>query len=118
MKRSKYGNKRTSIGSRTYDSGAEARRGAMLQLMEKSGNISDLQFQVTFKLSEAEVTYRADYTYMENGRLVAEDMKGVRTERFRLIVKLWRVYGPCLLRVTSWKHNRLCVVQEVMGRQA
>ena len=87
--------------ARSFDSKGEADRAAHLRLLERAGEISGLQFQVTFRLTDAEIGYRADYVYVERGRTVAEDFKGVETERFKIICRLWAHYGPCLLRVTA-----------------
>lgn len=113
-RRSKFGAKRTTIGARTYDSAGEAYRAGQLALLERAGEISDLQHQVTFKLTDAAITYRADFTYTERGRMVAEDFKGVETERFRIIKKLWAHYGPCLLRITKRKGAKVVTAQEIM----
>lgn len=115
---SKYGAKRTTIGARTFDSKGEAYRASQLAILERAGKLSDLQHQVTFRLTDAAIGYRADFTYQENGRLVAEDFKGVETERFRMIKKLWAHYGPCLLRITKRKGARVSVVQEIPGGKA
>lgn len=115
---SKFGAKRTTIGARTYDSVGEAYRAGQLAILQRAGEISDLQHQVTFRLTAAEITYRADFTYQERGRMVAEDFKGVETERFRIIKKLWQHYGPCLLRITKRKGTRVLTVQEIMPTNA
>ena len=115
----KYGAIRTRDAfcrNRWFDSKGEADRGADLRLLERAGEISELQFQVTFHLTEARVSYRADFVYREKGRIVAEDFKGVETDRFRLIRQLWRVYGPCLLRVTKRRRKGFAVVEEIMPR--
>lgn len=106
---------------RSFDSQGEADRAACLRILQRAGEISNLQFQVTFHLTDAAVPYRADFVYIEYGRMVAEDFKGVETERFRLICRLWRHYGPCLLRVTKRWRRGFRVVKEIpppasMGR--
>lgn len=99
--------------SRSFDSQGEAARAAMLRLLERAGEISCLQFQVTYHLTDAQISYRADFVYVEKGRTVAEDFKGVETDRFKIICRLWRFYGPCLLRVTKrWKKG-FRIVQEI-----
>lgn len=118
QRRSKFGALRTTIGARTFDSKGEAYRAGQLALLERAGEISDLQHQVTFRLTDAEITYRADFTYQEKGRMVAEDFKGVETERFRIIKKLWQHYGPCLLRITKRRGTRVLTVQEIMPKNA
>ena len=112
----KYGAIRTRDpldAARSFDSQGEAARANCLRLLQRGGEISDLQFQVTFRLTEAGIGYRADFVYVEKGRTVAEDFKGVETERFRLICRLWRFYGPCLLRVTKRHRGGFRVAQEI-----
>jgi hypothetical protein len=96
---SKYGNRKVTRNGITYDSVKEANRHAVLKLLERSGKISDLQRQVKFellpaqrneagKLLERAVSYVADFTYMENGKLVVEDSKGFRTPEYKLKKKM------------------------------
>ena len=69
-----------------FDSRKEAGRWAELQLMEKAGVISGLARQVPIGLegrdgpiltaTGRQMTYRADFTYEENGERVVEDAKG------------------------------------------
>ncbi len=113
----KYGAVRTRDPldvSRSFDSQGEAARANVLRLLQRVGEISNLQFQVTFHLTEARIGYRADFVYTEKGRMVAEDFKGVETERFQIICRLWKYYGPCLLRVTKRnKRGVFRVTQEI-----
>ena len=113
MRGNKFGAKRTMLAGRSFDSRAEALRGQQLLLLERAGEISGLRFQYTFRLTEAEITYRADFIYIEKGRLIAEDVKGVMTDRFRLVCKLWQVYGPCALRITKRKGERFLLAREI-----
>lgn len=72
-----------------FDSQREANRYSELALLQRSGEISDLQFQVRFDLipsqkksdgkTERGIYYVADFTYRNhNGDLVVEDAKGYR----------------------------------------
>ena len=82
----KYRARRTysNVCQRYFDSKAEAHRAEELMLAQKLGGISDLQFQVKFVLSEKpKVTIKLDFYYVENGRTVYEDVKGVLTRDFR-----------------------------------
>lgn len=83
--RRKYGN--TPIGS--FPSRKEAARFSELQLLERAGEISGLQRQVTFELPGG-IRYIADFVYEERGKRIAEDSKGVQTAVFRLKAKLFR----------------------------
>ena len=89
----KYGARRTysALCGRTFDSKLEARRGEELELLQKAGEISGLEFQVKFQLTSngirPKVTYTADFKYKElTGlrRIIHEDSKGVLTEATRV----------------------------------
>lgn len=86
---SKYG----AVRSGVYASKREARRAGELTLMEKCGLISDLEQQVKFELvpkqaGERAVTYTADFRYRENGQIVVEDSKGMKTQQYVIRRKL------------------------------
>lgn len=103
----KYHNKKvTTADGITHDSYREAHRWMELKLLEKAGVITDLQRQVKFllipaqkevvrvgkkmkeKVVERECAYIADFTYQENGNLVVEDTKGVRTKDYKIKRKM------------------------------
>lgn len=92
-----------------HDSRKEAVRWNELKLLEMAGEITELKRQVKFvlipnqyepvasgkngnkvrwKVVEREVSYIADFTYNENGKLVVEDTKGVRTKDYIIKRKL------------------------------
>ncbi len=89
----KYHNRKTVIDGITFDSAKEARRYMELKLLERAGEISNLQRQVKYDLipkrgKERSVTYIADFVYQEKGNTVVEDVKGVRTKEYILKRKL------------------------------
>lgn len=91
----KYKNKKTVADGITFDSKKEAHRYSELKLMEKAGLISDLKRQVPYQLvpaghGERAVKYIADFTYMENGRLIVEDTKGYKTRDYIIKRKLFK----------------------------
>ncbi len=82
----KYGSIRTysALCQREFSSKREARRGEELHLSEMAGEISDLQYQVRFKLYDKPmVSITIDFSYIENGEKIFEDTKGVLTRDFR-----------------------------------
>lgn len=102
----KYGNIKTvtSDGIR-HDSVKEANRWCELNLMLRAGLIRDLQRQVKFELlpkqeGERAVYYIADFVYMENGAKVVEDVKGCRTEVYKLKKKLLLYFHGIKIRET------------------
>ena len=104
--RSKYHAKRTSVDGITFDSKREADRYLVLKSMEEDGAIEDLRRQVRYELVPAfdvdgrhyrPVYYVADFVYREDGREVVEDVKGMRTDVYRLKSKLFaRRYGKVI----------------------
>lgn len=104
--RSKYHAKRTSVDGIVFDSKREADRYLVLKGMEEDGTIEDLRRQVRYELVPAfdvdgkhyrPVFYVADFVYMEDGKEVVEDVKGMRTDTYRLKSKLFaRRYGKAI----------------------
>ena len=97
----KYGNRKVETPDGTFDSVKEHRRWCELKLMEKAGEIVELQRQVPFvvipkqkdergKVVEREVKYIADFTYRtrKDYKLVVEDTKGMKTKEYILKRKL------------------------------
>lgn len=90
QKKSKYGNIKTQIGGITFDSRKEAGRYAELMAMQRAGKIRDLHLQQDFTLQEAfteptgsrirAIRYKCDFTYIEDGKLVVEDVKSRATK--------------------------------------
>ena len=83
----KYGAVRTysELCQRAFDSRAEARRGENLAMLQREGEISDLEYQVRFVLCDKpKVSITLDFAYTENGEKVYEDVKGVETREFRV----------------------------------
>jgi hypothetical protein len=96
---SKYHNQPTN----GYASKREAKRAFELQMLERTGQISDLKFQVPYEVIPAKppekaAFYVADFTYIRDGKIRVEDVKGVRTPTYILKRKLmWQVYGIAIL---------------------
>ena len=97
---SKYGNTKIRVDGRLFDSKAEAARWQELQMLERAGEITELERQVEYELipkqkGERAVKYIADFRYKDHeGKTVVEDTKGVRTPVYILKRKLMlRVHG-------------------------
>lgn len=94
----KYHNQKTEYNGILFDSRREANRYAELLLLERAGEIKNLQRQVKFvlipsqkdgkKVVERECSYVADFVYDENGETVVEDAKGVPTPEYVIKRKL------------------------------
>jgi hypothetical protein len=102
---SKYHAKRTTVDGVTFASKAEATRWQELRLLERAGQIADLEYQPRYPLTVNGVlvgTYVGDARYRETatGEVVTEDTKGIRTPVYRLKAKLVRaLYGITIREV-------------------
>jgi hypothetical protein len=101
-RRNKFGAFRTKglTSDKMYDSKAEMNRAEYLKKAELDGEISGLVEQPKVQLARFHA-YKPDFTYIENGRRVFEDVKGAETERFRINKNLWRERGPGVLRISK-----------------
>lgn len=95
----KYKAEKRNIDGKKYDSQKEAHRHCELVMLQKAGIISELKEQVEFelipkqydasgKLLERACKYKADFVYVQNGNIVVEDTKGVKTKDYSIKKKL------------------------------
>ena len=105
----------------TFDSVKEYRRWCELRLLERAGQIHDLQRQVKFvlipaqygpdtigkrggvkrgQLLEREVSYVADFVYAQNGERIVEDSKGFRTADYILKRKMMLYFHGIRIKET------------------
>jgi len=96
----KYRNQKCEAFGLKFDSLKEMHRHQMLRLRQSAGGISDLKTQVRFPLivnGQKVCTYVADFTYVENGVQILEDVKGgkaTQTPLFRVKIKLFQALYP------------------------
>lgn len=95
----KYHAKRTEVDGIKFASKREAERYKELLLLQRAGEISGLKLQVKYELIPKQTdpvtgkavracNYIADFVYMENGKQITEDCKGMKTEVYKLKKKL------------------------------
>lgn len=101
----KYHNKKVEYDGYTFDSNREKNYYIKLKLLEKAGKIKELELQKEYELQPSfklnnktsrKITYRADFTYKttEDDKLHVIDVKGFRTDVYRLKKKLFEYrYG-------------------------
>lgn len=104
-KRRKFNNRITEIDGIKFDSKAEAKRYCELIILKDQGLITELDLQPKFTLQERIVykgkkygalKYIADFRYKETdtGLWVVEDVKGFRTDVYKIKMKLFlNMYG-------------------------
>ena len=90
----KYNAVRTWNGGHWFASKREARRYTELLLLQAAGEIRDIELQPTYPLLTptpdgspvTAATYIADFRYVDlvSGKTVVEDVKGVRTQVYKL----------------------------------
>lgn len=96
---SKYHSFRVNNRYGRFDSRKEYQRYLVLLDMEKHHEIANLERQVEFllipaqrdakgKVIERAVKYKADFRYKQNGEIVVEDVKGVKTKEYVIKRKL------------------------------
>lgn len=99
----KYLNKKTIVDGISFDSKKEARRYQELKQLQQSGAITALRLQPVYELqpkfkcngkTERAITYKADFEYIEDGKTIVEDTKGMLTEVFKIKRKLFLCRYP------------------------
>lgn len=95
---SKYRAKKTEIDGIKFDSKKEAKRYIALRELEREGSIEKLTLQPRFLLQEGfrkngkayrKIEYVADFMYQQDGKLIVEDVKGIKTDVYKLKQKLF-----------------------------
>ena len=89
----KYHAKKTEIDGIIFDSMKEAKRYKQLKIFERAGLIKGLQLQVPFVLIDKSshgraIKYVADFVYTEDNKMVVEDVKGFKTDVYKLKKRL------------------------------
>lgn len=96
----KYHNKKVEYDGYTFDSIREKNYYIKLKLLEKAGKIKELELQKEYELQPSfklnnktsrKITYRADFKYKttEDDKLHVIDVKGFRTDVYRLKKKIF-----------------------------
>ena len=104
------GYKRTVVDGQTFDSKREAKRYQELLLLERSGEIGNLERQVKIELygrdgpiktpTGRNMTYVADFRYVDwskNGITVIEDAKGHKTDTYKMKKAILAAQGISIL---------------------
>jgi hypothetical protein len=94
----KYNAKKVQLDGHTFDSKAEARRYCELLLLKEANEIHSLKVHPRYTLLDPftvkgvryrGIYYESDFEYVENGRMITEDVKGFSTQVFRIKRKLF-----------------------------
>lgn len=93
----KFNARRTEVDGIQFDSAKEARRYAELRLLERAGEIRNLELQPRFDLvvnGKKVCRYVGDFAYFQGNERIIEDSKGFQTREFKLKRKLFEALFP------------------------
>ena len=107
QKQSKYKNKKVTVNGKVFDSKKEAKRYCELVKLEQAGLIKDLETQKKFLLLDSfkkngktykQISYYADFVYFDvySKKTIVEDVKGVKTQVYKIKKKLFEFVYPNL----------------------
>lgn len=81
----KYRAVRTTVDGVTFASKREAKRFGELKILQAAGKISELKLQPKYRLhapnGDEIAVYVGDFSYVEDGRVVVEDVKSPATRK-------------------------------------
>ncbi len=118
--RSKYRNKKVTLDGHTFDSKVEARYYSELKLRERAGDILFFRLQPRYRLQDAvekhgvkhrAIDYVADFEiHHKDGSIEVVDVKGMKTEVFRIKEKMFHKKYPHQLTLVQWNSGRFVEV--------
>lgn len=114
--RSKYGNKKVELDGMTFDSKAEARYYSELKIRQRAGEILFFRVQPRYRLLDGfekdgkkhrAIDYIADFEiHHKDGSIEVVDVKGMKTEVFRIKEKMFNKKFPHKLTLVKWERGR------------
>lgn len=103
VKTNKYHAIKETVGNIKFDSKKERQRFEELNMLEQAGEIRNLKLQHEFLLQGAftdttgertrSIKYIADFTYWKDNTFVIEDVKGMKTDVYKLKRKMMAEKG-------------------------
>lgn len=100
----KYRNKKCEVNGIVFDSKKEMQYYGNLLMSKRAGEIKDFELQPSFVLQEGfnkdgvrhrPITYKADFKIIHNdGKIEIVDVKGFKTEVFKIKMKLFEYKFP------------------------
>jgi len=107
--KSKYRNKPIVVDNIRFQSIKEAVRYVELKLLEKAGEISKFELQPRFPIVIGDVevrfpngrqmVYVADFYYLQNGKQIVEDVKGMLTDVYKIKRALMLAMGHVITEI-------------------
>lgn len=113
---SKYRNRRVNLDGHTFDSKAEARYYSQLKLRKRAGDVKGFKLQPRYRLQDGfdkngvrhrSIDYVADFEIHHNdGSIEVVDVKGYKTQVFRIKQKMFEKKYPYKLSIVQWQKGR------------
>lgn len=100
----KYGAKKTFYDGQKFDSKYECSVYQFLRKREQLGEISGLERQITVRFfnlpkKSEDIALRVDFKFIENGREIYAEAKGMETKDWLIKKKLWKLLVKKELRI-------------------
>lgn len=114
-KKSKYRNIRSICShDHKHRSKLEASVCGLLHRLVQRGLSRSVQVEVPIYLTLAKIKYVVDFKVTDyDGEVKFYEAKGVETEKFKIIKKLWKYYGPGVLRIIKGPSSNLDVFEVI-----
>lgn len=114
----KYNARPVSKAGISFASKLESSLHDHLLMLEKAGEIRDIQLQKRVKLTEAEIVYIPDFCAVDvkTGQTVYYESKGYETEVWLIKKKLWRFYGLGPLFIFKGRAPKLSLVEVIIPK--
>ena len=115
----RIGNKFNAV--KTYSGHASKLEGSVYQILklrEKAGGISDIEQQKGVDLG-CGIKWKVDFSYYDEAlrRRVWAEAKGVKGDRYRICLKLWRDHGPGPLEIYEGSYQRPILKEIVIPKK-
>lgn len=83
--------------------------------LQSDGKISDINQQPCVKMTEAEISWKVDFSFTnkENGLTEYAEAKGFETSDYLLKKKLWHYYGAGKLYIYKGSYSRLTIAETI-----
>jgi hypothetical protein len=115
FRRNKYNAQKCGYQGQIFDSKGERACYLYLLALEQSGAIQILSRQDTIYLTKARIAYRCDFKVYDT-KLHKEiwiEFKGCETAVWKIKKRLWKHYGPGILRIYKGNEKSITLVEQI-----
>lgn len=118
FKKHKYNAVRTKHAGYSFASKAESTLFDYLKVLERCGEIKNIQCQDHVKLTKAEILLIPDFKFFDvkSEKTVWAEMKGFETPEWRIKRRLWKFYGPGELQVYKAPGGKILLTETIIPK--